>query len=64
MKRLYVIGMAMGLMALASSCSDGCKVCHGATAEKRVCRDDFQERKDFNDYIREYERQENGICED
>lgn len=56
---LLVVCVAMTL----SGCDDGCVTCTGITADKRVCKDDYQNDSDYAAYIREYENQ-GGICED
>jgi len=58
--------LAMLLVTLAcavGSCGDGCVTCSGITVDRKVCKDDFQEDKDYTAYIREYELQ-GGICEE
>ena len=62
MKHKVILGLFI-VVTVLSSCKNDCVKCTGATADQTVCPDDFNEKSDFENYIREYEEQENGICE-
>ena len=53
----------MSLCFWLISCSSGCVVCSGVTADQEICKSDFQETADYNAYISEYEAQ-GGVCEE
>ena len=57
-----IIGLFIAVIAL-SACKDDCVTCKGATADQKVCPDDYNEKSDFQNYVSEYEQLENGICE-
>ncbi len=51
------------LIATLPSCDDGCATCTGITADKVICKDDYQVDGDYENYIREYEEL-GGVCEE
>lgn len=53
----------LACVAMTPACGSGCMVCTGITADKEVCKDDYQEDKDYDNFIREYTAQ-GGVCED
>jgi hypothetical protein len=55
--------MLMVLSASLPACDDGCAMCTGVTADKVVCKDDYQVDGDYETYIREYEEL-GGVCEE
>ncbi len=59
---LFVV-MLMVLSASLPACDDGCATCTGVTADKVVCKDDYQVDGDYETYIREYEVL-GGVCEE
>ncbi len=62
MKYKVIIGLFIATVSLGS-CKNDCVVCSGATADQKICPDDFNEKSDFENYVSEYEQLENGVCQ-
>ncbi|MFT4523932.1 MAG: hypothetical protein ACI85F_000073 [Bacteroidia bacterium] len=55
--------LLIGSCCWLNSCTSGCVVCTGVTADQDICKSDFQETSDYNQYIEQYEMQ-GGVCEE
>jgi hypothetical protein len=56
-----IIGLFLVSVGL-TSCNDGCLKCSGITATQEVCKNDFNQKSDYEAYVSEYE-ENGGICE-
>jgi hypothetical protein len=54
--------LVAGGLFLLSSCDDGCVTCTGVSADREVCKGDYQDASDYDNYINAYEEQ-GGVCE-
>lgn len=63
MRTALLYGLLCIGMLSAPSCDEGCVTCTGITADKKVCKDDYQEESDYTAYINQYE-EEGGVCEE
>lgn len=60
---LVLAGLALVASAQLSACSSDCLKCEGISATQIICKGDFQESADFNQYVTEY-REQGGVCEE
>lgn len=62
MKRTVMAGL-FALVCGLYACKDGCVTCSGITAPQEICKDDFNEASDYQNYVNEYE-ENGGTCEE
>lgn len=58
---ILILGLFLAVCALAS-CDDGCVECTGASAPQQICKGDYQNASDYQNYVSQYEAQ-GGTCE-
>lgn len=60
---VVLISLLFILTLVINGCKSGCVKCTGITADQTVCKDDYSENRDYEDYIRAYE-EAGGVCEE
>lgn len=62
MRSKLMFGLIVVMFGL-SSCKDGCVECTGPTAPQTICKDDFNQASDYEQYVSHYEQEEGAVCE-